>query len=71
MGFAPSPHRQKMEQSMEKSSAQITGGWGSPTTEPLERFMARVTRVLADPTIKKATVPVDELRAALESLSHK
>ena len=52
-------------------TGQITGGWGSKTTSPLERFIARAKRALADPTIQKATVPVDELRAALESLSRK
>ena len=50
---------------MEKSQ---TGGWGSPTAKPLERFEARVKRALADPTIQKVTVPIDELEAALKAL---
>ena len=43
---------------MEKSQ---TGGWGSPTAKPLERFEARVKRSLAEPNISKVTVPRDEL----------
>ncbi len=59
------PPKQGLGYGMEKSQ---TGGWGSPTAKPLERFEARVKRALADPTIQKVTVPIDELKTALEAL---
>ena len=45
------------------------GGWGSPTGKPVEKYVSRVKRALADPTIQKVTVPIEELKAALANLT--
>jgi hypothetical protein len=48
--------------------SRFMGGWPSSSLPPLGRFRARLKRCEADPTITRASITLDEMRAVVAAL---